>query len=490
MTMTRDGNLPVEDDAMGSPAGEANFDMAGSKVGAANAEARHDAGGGDPRRPRKGRRKLKIALLAVLVAVVAGGAILAIAVHRRIEEERAGTIAMSAPSTPHELEGSTGRAGAFTAHVDFTSLAATEGQHVSTEISWDDAWFFQDPTVYNHDLATTCSVLSAVANAESSYYQAGSDAPAYLENAFAQLGFDDISTASYQYRSEIFDEVVDFITGTDDVVAYSIASKRIAGPDGSEKTLYVVSVRGSYGAEWLSDFNMGDAADYQMDAIDHQGFMEAANEIVEQLADRITEDAQDRGTDDVALLFCGHSRGAATANLAASYADDMTEGLRPLAPLGSIYCYTFATPEVTEFTNVTDPIYDNIFNIMNPSDMVPRMPLASWGYSRYGNDLWLPGYGDDGFDEMYEEMVVAFEENVGAPCPYVPEDRENVDRLIDDLSREVPTEDDLVSVGTFATLVHDLTSGVDLMQILYGHYPGVYIAWMQTIDGGDLRQTQ
>lgn len=60
----------------------------------------------------------------------------------------------------------------------------------------------------------------------------------------------------------------------------------------------------------------------------------------------------------------------------------------------------------------------------------------------------------------------------------------------DDLSREVPTEDDLVSVGTFATLVHDLTSGVDLMQILYGHYPGVYIAWMQTVDGGDLRQTQ
>ena len=127
---------------------------------------------------------------------------------------------------------------------------------------------------------------------------------------------------------------------------------------------------------------------------------------------------------------------------------------------------------------------------MNPSDMVPRMPLASWGYSRYGHDLWLPGYGDEGFDAQHETMVAIFEENVGAPCPYVPEDRENVDRLIDDLSREVPTVDDLLSVGTFTTLVGDLTSGVDLMRILYGHYPGVYIAWMQAIDAGDLRQTQ
>ena len=439
---------------------------------------------------RKRHRKLKIALLVVLALSVIGGGALAFAVHRRLEQERAGTAAVGAPSIPRELEGSTGRTGAFTARVDFTSMAATEGQHVSTEIAWDDNWFFQDPTVYNHDLATTCSVLSAVANAESAYYQAGSNSPAYMEKTLAQLGFDDISTASYQYRSEVFDEVVDFITGTDDVVAYSIASKRIVGADGSEKTLYVVSVRGSYGAEWLSDFNMGDAADYEMDAIDHEGFMDAANEIVEELAARITEDAQDHGTDDVVLLFCGHSRGAATANIAASYADDMTESLRPLAPLGSIYCYTFATPEVTELANVTDPIYDNIFNIMNPSDMVPRMPLASWGYSRYGHDLWLPGYGDEGFDAQYETMAAIFEENVGAPCPYVPEDRENVDRLIDDLSREVPTVDDLLSVGTFTTLVGDLTSGVDLMRILYGHYPGVYIAWMQAIDAGDLRQTQ
>ncbi|MDN0062764.1 lipase family protein [Collinsella ihumii] len=421
---------------------------------------------------------------AVLIAAVGIGVALAVAVHNRQEQERLGLGAVEPPSAPVKLEGSTARTGAFTAHVEYTSMAATDGQQVATDIAWDDSWFFQDPTVYNHELATTCSVLSAIANSESGYYQAGSNAPAYMEDALAKLGFQDISTASYRYRSEIFDEIVDFLAGTDDVVAYSVATKPLKHADGREKTLYLVSIRGSYGSEWLSDFNMGDASDYDMEAIDHEGFMRAASEIVDDLAGRLSEDG---GSDEVALLFCGHSRGAATANLAASYADDMTTGLRALAPLDSIYCYTFATPEVTEFGNVRDELYDNIFNIMNPSDLVPRLPLASWGYARYGRDLWLPGYGDEAFDAHYDEMRTAFEENVGAPCPYVPEDRERVDALVDELAAHIPTARDLASAGGLASLVHDVASDIDPMQVLYGHYPNVYIAWMQVIGAHELR---
>ena len=310
------------------------------------------------KRPRWGLRVL-VALLAI---VVVAGVALAVAVHHRQEQERLGLGPSLPRSAPRCSRGSTGRTGSFTAQIDFTSMA-TGAETISTEVAWDDNWFFADPTEYNHELATTCSVLSAVANSESGYYQKSSDSPAYMEEALAELGFEDISTASYQYRSEIFDEVVDFL-GTDDVVAYSVATKRVTADDGREKTLYLVSVRGSYGSEWLSDLNMGDAADYEMDAIDHEGFMRAANEIVDDLAERITREAGDGGTDDVALLFCGHSRGAATANLAASYADDMTQGLRVLAPLESIYCYTFATPELTTVDNTGDELYDNIFNIL------------------------------------------------------------------------------------------------------------------------------
>lgn len=442
----------------------------------------------EERRPQlKGRHRwAKRIALALVLVVVAVGTLLGIAVERRLREESLGIAAVEAPSAPRELEDSSGKTGAFTARVSYTSMAATEGQQVATDVAWDDRWFFQDPTVYNHELATTCSVLSAVANAESAYYQEGSDAPAYMEEALAELGFDDISTASYQYRSEVFDEVVDFLTGTDDVVAYSVATKRITDADGNERTLYLVAIRGSYGSEWLSDLNMGDASNYDMDAIDHEGFMRAAQEIVDDLEQRITEDAELNGVGDVSLLFCGHSRGAATANLAAAYANERTQGLSPLAPLENIYCYTFATPTVTPVAHAHEALYDNIFNIMNPSDLVPRLPLESWGYRRYGRDFYLPGTGDVAFDEHYDEMRAAFEENVGAESPYVPADRARVDALVEELGRQVPTVDDLASVGGVASVMRDLLMDINVMQVLYSHYPNVYIAWMQVIDGDDL----
>ena len=427
------------------------------------------------------RRRWPCVLLALLVVAAVVAAALASAVRHRQEQRLEGIGAVGEPGEALRLDAPAGRTGSFTARIELTSMA-TGSETISTEVTWDDEWFFRDPTVYNHELATTCAVLSAVANSESAHYQAGSGSPAYMEAALAELGFEDVSTASYRYRSEVLDEVVDLLAGTDDVVAYSVASKRVASSDGREKTLYLVSVRGSYGAEWLSDLDMGDAADYDADALDHEGFMRAASEIVDGLAERVTRDAGDGGTGDVALLFCGHSRGAATANLAASYADDMTQGLRALAPLGSIYCYTFATPELTTMGNTAEALYDNIFNVLNPSDVVPRLPLASWGYARYGRDLWLPGYGDEGFDEAHARMREAFEELTGTQSPYVPEDRERVDRLVEDLGRKIASAEDLASAGGVVSLVVDLLSDVNPVQVLYGHYPSVYIAWMQSLD--------
>jgi len=37
-------------------------------------------------------------------------------------------------------------------------------------------------------------------------------------------------------------------------------------------------------------------------------------------------------------------------------------------------------------------------------------------------------------------------------------------------------------------LVGNLLGNVDPMQVLYGHYPNVYIAWMQAIGAEDLRE--
>ena len=403
-------------------------------------------------------------------------------------QERAGIGTVAAPETPTKIGDSLKRTGAFTAEVSYTAMNAPKDARVATTVSWDDDWFFEDPTVYNHELARTCAVLSAIANSESAYYQAGSGAPAYMEDALAALGFESVSTASYGYRSEILDEVIDFFTRDDDVVAYSVASKYIKeSAAGKSKVLLLVSVRGSYGAEWVSDANMGDAAALDLEQADHKGFADAAGEIVDALAEQRNTLADEASTEDIALLFCGHSRGAATANLAASYADDMTTSLRSIANLDSIYAYTFATPTVTTMGNTGEDLYRNIFNILNPSDMVPRLPLAAWGFARYGRDLWLPEPGTDGFDAEFAAMEERYKANVGADNPSVPSDAKRVDKLEADLGEQIATKDDFTTAGGIANTVKDLATDVNAMQVLCSHYPNTYIAWMQAIDADELR---
>lgn len=433
-------------------------------------------------------RKLKVTIGVVALVVVAVVAGLYGIVQWRLTMERRGVGAVDAPTTLERIEDSSGRTGRFSAEVDYTSMAAPADQKVATEVLWDDDWFFSDPTEYNHELATTCSVLAAIANSESNYYQAGTGAPAYMEDALGKLGFTDVSTASYRYRSEIVDEVVNFLTNSNDVTAYSIATKRVTSSEtGATKTLMLVSIRGSYGSEWISDANFGPTGLEELDEADHLGFAVAAQEVIDQLQAGITAYAEKGGsTDDLAILFCGHSRGGAAANIAAAYADEAADGLRPLAPRSSIYCYAFAVPRTTTSARAGDAMYDNIFNIQNPSDLVPRLPLAQWGYARYGRDLWLPEMGSDAFAAAYDEMRRRFEANVGVESPYDPSDVTLVDKVEQRLEADISTLDDLTTFGGVTTLATQLVQHLDIARVLCGHYPNTYIAWMQSITAADM----
>ena len=97
--------------------------------------------------------------------------------------------------------------GRFETSLTYTCLASPTGEATST-ITWDDAWFALDSNTYNHELARAAAVLSALAYAESNYYQASYDCPPYMEDALTALGFDEVSTESYRYRSEIVDQVL------------------------------------------------------------------------------------------------------------------------------------------------------------------------------------------------------------------------------------------------------------------------------------------
>ena len=81
-----------------------------------------------------------------------------------------------------------------------------------------------------------------------------------------------------------------------------------------------------------------------------------------------------------------------------------------------IYDFTFESPTTTLSSSRGDSSYDNIFNIVNPEDVITRVPLCEWGYGRYGKDLVLPSRSNterDIYKALLSEMNGYFEEFSG-----------------------------------------------------------------------------
>lgn len=452
-------------------------------------------------------RAFTVALLLLGSTALAGMIVLAV----RHGQELRGHGAIEAPAAlDTAYAGELPRQGRFEANVAYTCYGVSGGGEVSSSVLWDDAWFSRDPFTYNHELARACSVISALAYAESGYYQSGSDTPPYMENALYDLGFDKVETESYRYRSEVVDEVLDVMTQQSDGVAYALAHKGLGESDGVRRELIAVSVRGSYGSEWLSNFNLGEgeaaaAAEALADerSHDHTGYQIAALDILAQL-DEWVDEAESRGS-EVSILLTGHSRGGAVAGLLASMLDDRA-ATRAGAGVGTdasgadadatdadatdadaaasaprVFAYTFASPRTTLNARSNDARYGNIFNIVNPADMVTSVPLESWGYVRYGVDKPLPAVDDADFSELHASMLTAFTELTGQEDAYDPETKLAIDAAVRELSVSVPTSSDLLTPRGVASVAASCALRINPARILLGHYPSVYIAWMEAL---------
>ena len=457
-------------------------------------------------------RACAVALLLLGSTALAGMTVLAV---RRGQELR-GHGAIEAPAVLETAyAGELPRQGRFEANVAYTCYGVSGDGEVSSSVLWDDAWFSQDSFTYNHELARACSVISALAYAESGYYQSGSDTPPYMENALYDLGFDKVETESYRYRSEVVDEVLDVMTQQSDGVAYALAHKDLGESDGVRRELIAVSVRGSYGSEWLSNFNLGEgeaaaAAEALADerSHDHTGYQIAALDILAHL-DEWVDEVESRGS-EVSILLTGHSRGGAVAGLLASMLDDRaatradatatdaaaadatatdaaaadatgTDATDAAALAPRVFAYTFASPRTTLNTRSNDARYGNIFNIVNPADMVTSVPLESWGYVRYGVDKPLPAVDDAGFSELHASMLAAFTELTGQEDAYDPETKLAIDAAVRELSVSVPTSSDLLTPRGVASVAAACALRINPARILLGHYPSVYIAWMEAL---------
>lgn len=363
--------------------------------------------------------------------------------------------------------------GEISAHAHVSAIGASDSAEAQgLDFSWNDEWFFRDPTAYNSQLALASGVLAAFANSESASYNGGTDNQT-MADILADLGFDDVQTTSYEHRSTIQDNLATLASGATDTVAYTLASKRITGENGQAKTLVLVAVRGSYGSEWLSDFNIaGDApAGYEDD---HVGFAAAASVVMSDLRTYLDGHAGE----DVCLLVCGHSRGSAVSNLVAAKADAGALADAYGIEANDVYCYTLACPTVTTSSDAHDAAFDNIFNLLLPSDIVPTLPLQSWGYERYGRDAYFPRTGSKDFEAFDSRMRAYYKQAFGLESTSDPADADAVDAAIDELYQTVPDCEGLGSLDSMCAMAHLFVYDINTPRVLASHYLPTYLAWL------------
>jgi hypothetical protein len=216
-------------------------------------------------------------------------------------------------------------------------------------------------TTYSQDLSKMAMALSWAAYNDND-----------IEQSLMSNRFTKVNIKPYQYREPV------------DGIKYTISTKTMPSGD----TIVAIIIRGTIGLnEWGSNFNV--SLTHRLFG-NHVGFDNAKNHVF----DNLKKDLGGLPTDgSVKYFITGHSRGAAVSNLLAG--EMSNNGVRR----SDMYVYTFAAPDV----GVAMPHlwndggrHDNIFNICNRYDPVPKLPGAllstvtlpgtQWG--KYGRTYW------------------------------------------------------------------------------------------------------
>jgi hypothetical protein len=245
-----------------------------------------------------------------------------------------------------------------------------DGRDYSATYYYDDDYFTESSYTYNEHLATMslCLELSAWGSEDVGNSYTNKSNNAY--NLLTDIGFTDFEANAW-FK----------VKPTKDSIG-AVAAQKTINENGKEYTLIALAIRGGgYESEWASNFTLGVNGQ-------HQGFSEARDQVIAFLQDYI----RDKGiSGDMKLWITGYSRAAATANMVAGAIDEGSVSLPGCSlALPHLYAYTFETPVGALKSTTGGSVFNNIFNIINPNDPVPKVAPATWSFARYGLNRELP----------------------------------------------------------------------------------------------------
>lgn len=251
----------------------------------------------------------------------------------------------------------------------------------SATLEFDPMWFTLENDRYNPYLAT-----ASMGIASCTYGNMPSNGCHYIVSSMENLGFKDIDISSFFHRNAEDDSDFD---KTYNLVAYAFGHQTIADENGDPCELVALVVRGtSHTIEWRSNADVAhpDGDDFTMRW--HYGFRQSELECLESFKRYLAEHHLDDKSTRIWNL--GHSRGAPVANLLGMDLNLMGDGNEYAFTTDHVYTYCIACSMTTMDADANGPAYANIFNVDDPEDFIGLVPLFSWGFRRYGNDVYLP----------------------------------------------------------------------------------------------------
>ena len=255
-----------------------------------------------------------------------------------------------------------------------------------------DSYFAQSGYVYNPHLATISEYATERSGdfagikddaTEEEIKQWCLDQPSELRAFWDTIGFTDFDCNSdYTRRSSFY------------TIGVGVAKRKISVGSEDYTVLAVCPRSASYFREWGNNVWLGDGtrSDYM-----HEGWYNAAKNLIEYVGKYIETHSV---SGKVKLWMMGFSRGGATTNIAAGLIDNMIDSGKPLfgdevtITLDDVYAYTFEAPQGANVHSKTvkapkDKLYNNIWNIVNPLDLVPKLAMSEYGFTRFGTDRYI-----------------------------------------------------------------------------------------------------